>query len=208
MIYHSARRVNTTFSMLTTTLLLVVFATPLFAQAGRRSAAVERARAKEADLQHYNREMSLRNLGKEQPLSEQQQKLALKQIKEDFERMQAVNNQMMRTVSSAEALDYKSISETLSEINKRAKRLKSNLRMADGERGEAMNAASDGAELKQSLYTLDGLIMSFVTSPLFQNPNVLNTTLRAKANRDLEGIIEMSQTVRKNAEKMSKTPAK
>jgi hypothetical protein len=205
---HSARRVNTTLLMLTTTMLLVAFATPLFAQAGRRSAAVERARAKEADLQHYNREMALRNLGKREPLSEQQQKLALKQIKEDFERMQAVNNEMMRTVSTAEPLDYKSISETLSEINKRAKRLKSNLRMADGEKGEALNVASAGTELKQSLYRLDDLIMIFVTSPLFQNPNVINTDLRAKANRDLEAIIEVSQVVRKNAEKLGKAPAK
>ncbi|HEX5734047.1 MAG TPA: hypothetical protein VF131_14535 [Blastocatellia bacterium] len=205
---HSARRVNTTILMLTTTMLLVAFATPLFAQAGRRSAAVERARAKEADLQHYNREMALRNLGKREPLSEQQQRLALKQIKEDFERMQAVNNEMMLTVSRAEALDYKRISETLSEINKRAKRLRTNLRMEDGERGQALDAASDGVELKQSLYRLDGLIMSFVTSPLFQNPNVIHTDLRAKANRDLEGIIEMSQTVRKNAERLGKAPAK
>jgi hypothetical protein len=205
---HSAGRPNTTFSVLTTTLLLVASATPLFAQAGRRGAAVERARAKEADLQHYNREMALRNLGKREPLSEQQQKLALKQIKEDFEHMQAVNNEMMRTVSTAETLDYKSISETVSEINKRAKRLKGNLRMADGEKGEALKVASDGAELKQSLYRLDSLIMSFVTSPLFQNPNVLNTDLRTKANRDLEGIIEMSQTVRKNAERLGKPPTK
>ncbi|HJQ67613.1 MAG TPA: hypothetical protein VKA70_01470 [Blastocatellia bacterium] len=205
---HSAAKLKITISIMTATLSLVAFSESLFAQAGRRSAAVERARAKEADLLHYNREMALRNLGKDRQLSEQQQKLALKQIKDDFERMQAVNNEMMRTVSTAETLDYKTISDTLSEITKRAKRLKSNLRMDDGERGEALKAAYEGVEVKQSLYRLDGLIMSFVTSPLFQNPTVINTNLRSKANRDLEGIIEMSQGVRKNAEKLLKAPAK
>ena len=206
---HSARtRLKTLFSMVTVTVSLVGLATPLFAQASRGRVAADRARAKEADLQHYNREMALRNLGKEQPPSEQQQKLALKQIKEDFERMQFVNNEMMRTVSASETLDYKSISDTLSEINKRAKRLKSNLRMEDGERDGAKQTASEGVELKQSLYQLDNLIMGFVTSPLFQNTTVTDANLRLKAGRDLDGIIDMSQTIRKTAERLSKTPAK
>lgn len=202
---HSAdSRLKIIFSIL----MIILLATPLFAQASRGRVASDRARAKEADLQHYNREMALRNLGKEQPLSEQQQKLALKQIKEDFERLQFVNNEMMRTVSASETLDYKSISNTLSEINKRAKRLKSNLRMEDGERDKAWQATSESAELKQSLYQLDNLIMGFVTSPLFRNTSVTDANLRLKAGRDLDGIIEMSQTVRKNAEKLSKAPTK
>jgi hypothetical protein len=205
---HSATtRLKNIFSMLTAMVLVVMLAAPLFAQA-RRGGSAERARAKEADLQHYNREMTLRNLGKNQPLSEQQQKLALKQIKEDFERLQAVNNEMMRTVSANEPLDYKGISGTLAEINKRAKRLKINLRMADDETGGALQGAPEGGELKQSLYKLDSVIMSFVTSPLFQNTNVINTSLRSKAGRDLEGIIEMSQAVRKSAEKLGKASTK
>jgi hypothetical protein len=48
--------------------------------------------------------------------------------------------------------------------------------------------------------------MNFVTNPFFQNPTVINLDLSTRAGRDLEDIIQMSQNVRKSAEKLNKTP--
>ena len=94
--------------------------------------AGERAAAKAADLEAYQREMRLRNLGEQnKQATEKQQRLALAQIKEDFERMQVVNNEMMRAVVKSSSLDHKLVSESLEEINRRAKRLKENLKMQD-----------------------------------------------------------------------------
>ncbi len=187
---HSAKPLHKILVSITTPALLVaLMIQPVTAQRGR--ARAERAHSKAVDFEAYQREMRLRNLGEQnkQP-SEKEQKLALAQIKEDFERMQVVNNQMMRVVSTSDSLDNKLVSESLEEINKRAKRLKENLRMQNLEAKEqGVSKAASVAEVKTSLSTLDDFIMSFVQSPLFQNPKLVDANHKAKAESDLANII-------------------
>jgi hypothetical protein len=198
---HSARPFNRLLiSIITPALLIVLAAGPAAAQRSRsRSMAAERAAAKAADFEAYQREMRLRNLGEQnKQATEKQQRLALEQIKEDFERMQAVNNDMMRAVVKSSSLDHKLVSQSLEEINKRARRLKENLKMQDYEViGAGEDKAATVADLKASLVTLDDFIMSFVKSPLFQNPQVIDTIQRAKAGSDLANIIGMSRDAKK-----------
>ena len=49
------------------------------------------------------------------------------QIKEDFERIQVINSDLLEANKSVSGLDYTRISEASAEIRKRATRLKSNL---------------------------------------------------------------------------------
>src|SRR5262249_1808136 len=110
---------------------LFMLSNPLLAQqntpknpSGRE--AYESARTRERNLR--DREMSMQHIDDAtKPQIKKEQMLALTQIKEDFERMQAVNNDLLRAVSKAQVLDYKHISEATKEINTRAKRLKTNL---------------------------------------------------------------------------------
>ncbi|HET9529473.1 MAG TPA: hypothetical protein VFQ92_03925 [Blastocatellia bacterium] len=139
-------------------------------------------------------------------LDEKERRLLLVQIKEDFEQIQHINNETMRALSASKSPDYKLISDTLSEINKRAKRLKTNLAMPDVEGKPAQKIeAANSEQLMESLHALDDLIMSFVSNPLFQNPSVIDVELSSRAGQDLAGIIYMSQNVKKNAEKLNKS---
>ncbi len=171
----------------------------------------EATRARERNIR--DREMRMQHLddliGK-QP-TKKEQMLALAQIKEDFERMQAVNNNLLREVSIKQALDFKLISEATEEINKLAKRLKSNLVFPETEQNKEDQKkanAVDATNLKVSIQQLDSFVMSFVTNPHFQNLGVLDTENAAKASNDLKAIIELSGNIKKHSEKLSKTSPK
>jgi hypothetical protein len=137
-------------------------------------------------------------------------KLAFAQIRDDFRRLQVLNNEVMRAVSSGVEPDYKSVSDSAKEIRKRAARLKLNLVFpeAEKEEGARLLLSPDASGLKPSVAALDTLIFSFVTNPIFKETGVVNTKLGVRARRDLEGIIELSEMVRRNAEKMSKSAGK
>jgi hypothetical protein len=204
MTYYSTSPSRRLFLLLAATALIPALIAPAPAQRGksRNPAAAAKAR----DNESYQREMRLRSLTTDsKKRDDKQQRLLLTQIKEDFEQIQQINNETMRTISNSETLDYKLISSTFGEINKRAKRLKTNLSIPEAEEKPVIKtAASNGDQLKESLLELDDLIMSFVTNPLFQNPSVIDVELSARAGRDLEGIIYMSQNVKKTAEKLDK----
>jgi hypothetical protein len=192
-----------TLLLLLAALTLALFAPAQAQRVRSRTAAAAKARDNEA----YQRELRLKSLGNDaRKQNDEQKRLLLTQIKEDFEQIQQINNETMRTVSNSSTLDYKLISNTLAEINKRARRLKTNLAMPDVESKTEQKAdASNGEQLKQSLFQLDDLIMNFVTNPLFQNPTVINVELSTRAGRDLEEIIHMSQNVKKCAERLNKS---
>jgi hypothetical protein len=198
---HSAKSLYTILASITAPALLIALVTqPVTAQRSRnRSMAGERAAAKASDLEAYQREMRLRNLGEQnKQASEKQQRLALAQIKEDFERLQVVNNEMMRVVVTSDSLDYKLISESLEEINRRAKRLKENLKMQDHQAKETSeHKTASLEEVKATLSTLDNFIMSFVKSPLFHNTQVIDANHRARAGDDLVKIIGLSRDTKK-----------
>lgn len=157
-----------------------------------------------------NREQSLRLLreqaGKPKKPTEQDRKLAIRQIFEDFERIQILNNEMMRAASVSQAFDYRRISDVTEEINKRAKRLKINLGITDFEeasKGQTQQVVTEREQVRASLFTLNQLVKSFVTNPLFQNLKVTEVGQLAKARHDLAGIIERSQGLRRSAGKLN-----
>jgi hypothetical protein len=144
------------------------------------------------------------------PADERKPALPLEQIAEDFERIQAVNNRMMAAVMRAESPDYRLVSDSTAEIRKRAARLKTNLPLPEPEEKEGEKAAEykspeDVAQLKATLLRLDGALMSFVKSPVFKNPDVVNADDAARARRDLEEVIELSRLLNKDAGRLSKS---
>lgn len=133
------------------------------------------------------------------------------QVKEDFRRMQVVNNQMMsEAVAASPNLNYKSISEVTGEIKKRASRLKLYLALPEAEqeqereKGSPEQKRTGGDQLLSTLHLLDRAIMSFVTNPLFQNPGVVDLKLSARASRDLASVIELSGSIKRSAEPLQK----
>jgi hypothetical protein len=143
------------------------------------------------------------------PRAPEEEKLALSQIAEDYERIQVINNKMMSSAIAAATPDYASIADTMGEIRKRAARIRDNLRLPKADSGEATKhpepkQAFDAAQMKAALISLDGSIMSFVKNPIFKESGVVDVQHAARAGHDLETIIESSRIISKDAERLRK----
>jgi len=200
--------------------VITVFSLALFASlmachvhAQSQSAAAERVRQRQTRRNdQMENEIKISALEKEsrQPEEEKQTRLAYAQLKADFEQLQTVNNRMMAMVFTNKVLDYKSISESIAEIRKRATRLKSNLPLPATEKSEGEEQSFkewdeiNQAQVKLVLQALDDLIQRFVTNPVFQQPQVVDVQQSSKAKRDLESIIKLSEKIRKGMDKLVK----
>jgi len=59
-------------------------------------------------------------------------------------------------------------------------------------------------EMKDSLIKLCKEIRAFVTNPMIENPNTVDAQQLVRAKRDLEGLIQLSGLIKKDADKLSK----
>lgn len=127
------------------------------------------------------------------------------QVKQDFERIQIARNEIVRTTGTG--LDYKFLSEVTSEIRKRASRLEENLALPEPEENEKRvgnQGELNEAQIRVALLSLCDRIESFVKSPIFETPGVLDVQHSTKASSDLESILQLSASVRKSAERLKK----
>lgn len=202
---------------------LTVLAAPLMAQRDRdrdtntnNSLGVltpaERLEARRArqGVVPLDQEMQLRGLpaNKEKDASNNLPLRAIvAQVVQDFDRIQIVNEEIRRIATANAGFNYKNLTEMTSEIRKRAKRLKDTIRLPPLEEGQENRKKPDQIsqeEMKPALLMLHERIISFVSNPLFQTPNWIDIKLASKASRDLETIIELSGTIKKNAERLNK----
>ena len=131
---------------------------------------------------------------------ERERRLVLTQIREDFLKIQIVNDELRGMASYAPAPDLKRVSKSAAEITRCAQRLKENL---DLPRSESIEKAQPRIEpLSRSLSELNILINSFVENPVFERLGVIDAKLSAKASRDLEMIILISKQLRRTSERL------
>ena len=131
------------------------------------------------------------------------------QLMEDFKRLQITNKEVQREALVKDVLDYGRIAELIADINKRAKRLKTNLVVTtvtdDKEKEEKYKSApGDSQQMRSSLMMLDELILSFIGNPLFKQAGSAEKEHLAKVGSDLAAIIELSSSIKKGAEKLKK----
>jgi hypothetical protein len=135
-------------------------------------------------------------------------KLAIEQLQDDFTHLQIVNKDLVLTSTKNEELDLKFVARSTAEINKRAERLLSNLALPElpaDNPATAPKPISNTNELKASIIELGWSIYRFVKSPLFKEPDVLDTPEAGKVRRELETIIGLSLQMKKSSEQLSKT---
>ena len=134
------------------------------------------------------------------------------QIKQDFERLWIVNGELMTGVSTTKTgPDYQYVLTRLTEVKSRAIRLQNTLSLPKpevDEKVEKNEAARDREELRTMFSLLNSRIVGFVTNPYFKHPKVVDAELVNRASRDLAGIIELSRSIRKSAERLNKVPEK
>src|ERR1700730_16183667 len=116
---------------------VIVFALMIFPAVVAQPVNKDKERAeneRDLDLRSWNlRILSLqynKNKSRRRPNPQQ----ALEQLQREFSRLQAVNNNLVRTALSNTTLDPKFVSKSVSEIKKRAARLDKNLALPEPEK--------------------------------------------------------------------------
>ena len=188
---------------------LMFFTAPVFAQnAPAGPPPVNRSNAERVRQQDMSRrEWQLRNFGNEPggPADQRRLKALMAETEEDFNRILTLHNEIARALSSKNALDYQFVSDTTSEIKKRATRVQSNLKLEPEEGYTSEKEAEiNDAEMKDALIKLCKQIRSFVTNPSIENPNTVDAQQITKARHDLDSLIHLSWQIKKDADKLKK----
>ena len=139
----------------------------------------------------------------------EEERLALAEIKEDYVRLQVVNKDLSKAASQPAALDLKAVAKSTSEMRKRAERLLENLALPElrEEPGRSRPADIEREEqLKASLLALGQLVERFVRNPIFREVNVIDAQASARARRDLQAIITISDRLKRESEKLDNGP--
>jgi hypothetical protein len=179
-------------------ILLLGLGAPLYGQVSVRQSTLNPNSPAQREMQA--REWALTHIPDEVNKHFKKEQISLfAQIREDFTRLQLINNEMMRTVFVKRNVDLKLIAATTAEINKRAGRLSENLvlpRLDDKAKNQKHDDAGNDSGLQAGLLTLDRCIMSFIANPLFKQPNVVDAQLALKARRDLDLIVRLSKQLK------------
>jgi hypothetical protein len=120
-------------------------------------------------------------------------------MRNDFRKLQLVNNQLMLRVfrpTDAQKITNKEIRSSLGEIKKLAERLRLNFGFA-----KTTLVLTDEIVLHKGLDRLDDAVVSFVQNPLFQQPRVWDVELASRAEKDLGQILELADVLRKLVKK-------
>ena len=187
------------------TLTLLLFAVPVFSQAGPppidKGANADRIRQENQSRREYQ----LRNFGREPeaPKDRRQIEALMAQTEEDFTRILTLHNEIARAIASKDALNYRFVSEAMAEIKKRATRVQSSLVLRLSEEDAPLKVTTE-PEIKDSLIKLCKEIRAFVTNPMIENPNTVDAQQLVQAKRDLESFIQLSGLIKKDAEKLSR----
>jgi hypothetical protein len=122
-----------------------------------------------------------------------------KQVKRDFEGLQAAYNKIVLAMAPKGRPDFDSISESVNEVKACAARLKANLALPkvviDKDKARSEVAVAQTEELLPRLLTH---IYRFVTNPLFEAAPVFNVEQAGKAGRDLDMILELSEGIKRS----------
>jgi hypothetical protein len=154
------------------------------------------------------REMQLRNYGLKArlPSNRKQVEALAQQVEEDFSRILILHNEIARALAGSN-LDYGFVSDAATEIKKRASRLQATLWLKPEGNEEASTKPIETSDkkVKDALISLCKQIKSFVTNPVIENPGTVSEDQLNKARQDLESVVELSSSIRKTADKLSKS---
>ena len=159
------------------------------------------------DLGSRERQIRSMEIGQEHKRTPQD---ILAEINEDMRQLQTLSDGLAHATASDQQINYKFISDSVVEIKKRSIRLNTDLALPQAGKDEKRsdNKEADGSQLQTGLAALNKLIDSFLHNPIFSDAGAPDPQLAAKARRDLEEIITLSDKLRKTADKLNKSGGK
>jgi hypothetical protein len=182
-------------------------ATPIPAQSPRPPSDVDPARARFEETNR--REMQLRGIGGTSRKTDPKElEAVVAQIKQDFERILTLHNEIVRGINTDKPLEHDFVSNAAAEIKKRASRLQTTLALNEldaNEQNQHKLRELNDAQLKDALIALCKEIESFVTNPVIKTPGTVDIQQLAKARRDLKAVIELGDRINKSAERLKKS---
>jgi hypothetical protein len=188
---------------------LAATAMPAWAQQTTTAPPLDRTNPDRDRQQDINqREMMLRGYGLRagRPSSGKTIQALADQVEQDFSRILVLHNEIARAITGGKSLDYGFVSDATTEIRKRAIRLQATLVLqpAASEQITEQQIAVNDVQVKDALIALCKQIKSFVTNPVIENPGTVNGEQLNKARKDLQGVIEVSSSIKRNAERLAK----
>lgn len=124
------------------------------------------------------------------------------QVRHDFESLQAGYNRIVLALSPKRAAEGgEPLPAVVGEVNKCAARLRQNLALPRPKEKEEPKAQAAAAAADDPLASLGRHLHSFLTNPLFESPGVLDVGQAARAARDLDRIIELSDGIKRDGVK-------
>jgi len=181
--------------------LLTLLASVAHAQSTGASSTARREDPLQRKLQSVVRLELLEAAMRPPAPSNRDRTLVLAQIREDFSRIQLVNDDLIDAMSGKTAFDPRTIARAASEIKRRAKRLKQNLVLPSPPKDADASSETIAPDLRPYISRLSKLIESFVSNPMLSQRHVVDATLSLQASRDLEDMIGLSGKLKKAAEK-------
>ena len=136
--------------------------------------------------------------------SEEDLKRAYEQVRKDFERIQVLNNDILRATAPGREPDYKLVAAATEEINRCASRLDESLALPQPPEEQLRTRSHDDVSVSVLLSAFDGLIVGFVRNPTFKEAAVVDSAAAPRARRDLLLIIRLSKHLAGRAKALSK----
>lgn len=124
--------------------------------------------------------------------------LAQLALRNDFRKIQIVNNDLMKRVfkpTGTQNITPKEIRSRLSEIKKLAERLRESFGLPKVEADEPANELA----LRPGLLQLDEAIIRFVDNPSLRESRVYDTELASQAAKDLNEVSRLAEALRRLA---------
>ncbi len=185
-------------TFLLTLVALVALAAGVSAQTIEDS--VLRAKDRSSDIKNRSNELERMRREADTPDKPISHEVKFPEIKDDFERIQIVNGEVLQPTATQSKPDLPAVCQAASEIKKRAIRLHSNLFAPDTKKKPKKKSNNAGGsvqpfDLKAEAKELDTAIATFVKSSMFQNIQVVNSEDSQRAQKELENIIKLSAAI-------------
>jgi hypothetical protein len=167
-----------------------------------------KAQGKQQDLTLREHQMSALEREKTR---KREPKEILAEVNEDMGRLKILNEEISaQAVATDQQPNYKSILDNVTEVKKRATRLATDLALPQEDKEEKRVVGKDAEKgaLQPALLELNKLLDGFLNNPVFSDTGAVDLQLAAKARRDLDDIIVLSDKLRKGADKRSKAGGK
>jgi hypothetical protein len=137
-------------------------------------------------------------------VSLKEQQLKFKEIKNEFETIQKLQDSIVKTYTKGKTIDFTKISELAAELSKNAIKLDENLFDSKqiNEVKLEVTKKNEQKNVRDLIIELDNAIGKFVESNVFQNSKLVNPDESEQAHQELRKIIKISEDLVNQAQKL------